>query len=257
MAAKFGPWYYLSLLIVCFVNPQSSIGLNPLAQHNNCAVHIAQYEKQHNIPEGLLHAISKVESGRKDDTGRIVAWPWTINAEGKGFFFASKAEAIAAVLKMQQEGVKSIDVGCMQVNLYYHPKAFSNLSDAFDPVKNVAYAAKFLSGLKNEHASWHTAVAHYHSANPVHHIPYRKTVLNVWNKDIKSGNISLAAGVFENFQSVGFEPSIDRIRRLSNSPRINSNRVRLDGNKVIKAGLVRRVERGATSRLKRYKLNRS
>lgn len=248
MAAAFWPLCHLNLFIVCLLMPQASIGFKPPASHNNCAVHIAQYERQHKIPEGLLHAISKVESGRKDDTGRVVAWPWTINAEGEGFYFATKAEAIAAVIKMMKKGIKSIDVGCMQVNLYHHPKAFSSLSEAFDPVKNVAYAAKFLSGLNNEHSSWHTAIAHYHSANPVHHIPYRKTVLNVWNKDIKAGNVSLAAGVFESFHS-GTEPSLDRIRRLS-----KTRRIKLVDNKVITAGSVRRVERRGTSRLKRLTL---
>ncbi|MBY0292876.1 MAG: lytic transglycosylase domain-containing protein [Alphaproteobacteria bacterium] len=159
---------------------------------NSCATHITQYEKTHRIPEGLLHAISKVESGRKDETGRIVAWPWTINAQGQGYFFPTKQAAIAAVIKMQNKGIKSIDVGCMQVNLYYHPDAFRTLSEAFDPAKNVAYAAHFLARLKNERASWHTAVAHYHSANPTHHIPYRKSVLAAWHQEKKSERVYLA-----------------------------------------------------------------
>lgn len=178
---------------------------------SNCAVHVAQYEKHHNIPSGLLHAISKVESGRKDDTGRLVAWPWTVNAEGQGYYFPSKEAAITAVQKMQLKGVKSIDVGCMQVNLYYHPHAFENLNDAFDPDKNVAYAARFLTGLKNEHASWRTAVAHYHSANPIHHIAYRQNVLGVWDRDLKREGISLA-GIFERETSPAL-PS--RLRRYT------------------------------------------
>jgi len=236
--------------------PQLCLAVGVPHSHNSCAVHIDSYEKAHNIPDGLLHAISKVESGRKDVTGRIVAWPWTVNAEGQGFYFATKAEAIAAVLKMKLKGIKSIDVGCMQVNLYHHPKAFKTLADAFDPLTNVAYAAKFLTGLKNELSTWHKAVAHYHSANPIHHVPYRKSVLNVWNRDLKSGGISLAAGVFESFHSsmenAAVEPSINRIRRLTDSRRIKSER-----NLLISAGskaMVRRVTRGDTSHIRRVKL---
>lgn len=186
----------------------------PTPSLNNCAVHVDQYEKHHNIPTGLLHAISKVESGRKDITGRIVAWPWTVNAEGQGYYFPTKEEAIKAVQRMQLKGIKSIDVGCMQVNLYYHPNAFHTLIDAFDPDKNVAYAAQFLTGLKNEHASWRTAVAHYHSANPVHHTAYRQNVLGVWDRDLKRDGISLAAGVFEGGHSPSL-PGKGRLRRLT------------------------------------------
>lgn len=180
--------------------------------HNNCAIHISQYEKQHAIPTGLLHAISKAESGRKDDTGRIVAWPWTMNVQGQGSFFPTKQAAIAAVQAMQAKGIQSIDVGCMQVNLYYHPRAFRTLEDAFEPSKNVAYAAHFLKTLKNDHRSWQRAIAYYHSANPRHHIPYQKTVLGIWDRDSKRGGFSLAAGIFTQHSS-SFK--MNHIRRLT------------------------------------------
>lgn len=180
--------------------------------HSSCVAHIEQYEKHHGIPAGLLHAISKVESGRKDDTGRIVAWPWTVNAEGQGYYFPTKEVAIAAVRKMQLRGISSIDVGCMQVNLYHHPHAFETLEDAFDPAQNVAYASRFLKALKNEHASWYRAVAHYHSANPIHHIPYQRNVIKAWNRQMKAGGVILAAGVFEEEN----QPKVSRIHRLEN-----------------------------------------
>jgi len=150
--------------------------------HNACSPHLIHHENQRAIPAGLLQAISRVESGRKTPTGQVRAWPWTVNAQGQSYYFATKEAAIAAVQAMLFKGIKSIDVGCMQVNLYHHPRAFKNLDDAFDPAQNVAYAALFLNQLKNEHGSWHTAVAHYHSANPVFHIPYRKSVLAAWRR---------------------------------------------------------------------------
>jgi len=60
-------------------------------------------------------------------------WPWTINAEGQGPYFATRAEAISAVQRLQEQGVRSIDVGCMQVNLLHHPQAFATMEQAFDP----------------------------------------------------------------------------------------------------------------------------
>jgi soluble lytic murein transglycosylase-like protein len=222
---------------------------------NSCAVHVAHYEEQHKIPTGLLHAISKIESGRKDDTGRLVAWPWTVNAEGEGYYFATKEEAVVAVQNMQRKGIQSIDVGCMQINLYYHPNAFKTLEDAFDPVKNVAYAARFLTNLKNEHASWHNAVAHYHSANPIYHIPYRKNVLNRWENDMKTAGISLAAGIFNAVHSKTISSQNNRIRRLS-----SHRTLKLKGSKVVfqasTKGAVRRITRAHSPHIRRVQVSR-
>lgn len=70
-----------------------------------------ELEKEYQIQEHLLTTISSVETGRWDAaTRQNVAWPWTVNAMGKGTFYPSKAEAIRAVKKLQAQGVKSIDV---------------------------------------------------------------------------------------------------------------------------------------------------
>ena len=154
------------------------------AAHQACAVHAAHHEHYKGIPRHLLTAISKVESGRVDQkTGKVSAWPWTLNVEGIGYVYATKEEAIAAVHQFRRQGKKSIDVGCMQVNLHHHPKAFRTLEEALDPHKNIEYASRFLSELKNSHGTWSKAVAHYHSATKELHIPYQKKVLSVWNKE--------------------------------------------------------------------------
>lgn len=119
------------------------------------------------VPDKLLPSIARVESGRLDPaTGRVRPWPWTINVEGAGFFYDNKAEVIAAVQKFQAKGVRSIDVGCMQVNLLHHPRAFSGLDEAFDPAANARYAVKFLTTLYQQTKDWHLATAWYHSATP-------------------------------------------------------------------------------------------
>jgi len=93
-----------------------------------CARAIAQQERRHAIPTGLLHAISHAESGRWDaQNGAIVAWPWTVTTEGKGHFLPNRVDAQAFVQSLQADGVKNIDVGCMQINLKYHPDAFPSL----------------------------------------------------------------------------------------------------------------------------------
>jgi hypothetical protein len=128
-----------------------------------CLGFIKTAEKSQNIPEGVLKTIGFRESGRQLADGRQVPWPWTVNAQGQGRFFETKADAIAFVQALQQQGVDVIDVGCMQVNLHYHPAAFESLDAAFDPATNVAYAGEFLNSLKSETGDWTIASQYYHS----------------------------------------------------------------------------------------------
>lgn len=132
-----------------------------------CQIAVDKAEKNYQIKSNLLQTIASVESGRWNaQAGKRVAWPWTVHANGKGRYYKSKAEAIAAVKDMQQRGITNIDVGCMQINLKYHGEAFANLEEAFDPEKNVAYSAQFLRNLyKRNKQNWTKTAMHYHSRN--------------------------------------------------------------------------------------------
>ena len=65
----------------------------------------------------------------------------------------------------------------------YHPDAFADLEDAFDPSRNVDYAAGFLHSLRQEARSWTKAIALYHSATPVYSAPYRLKVFRAWREE--------------------------------------------------------------------------
>lgn len=148
-----------------------------------CAEPIHQKEREAGIPNQLLVAVALAESGRWDKTDSAsFAWPWTVTAEGKGRFFATKDEAIAQVERLRARGVRNIDVGCMQINLMHHPDAFADLDEAFDPHANVAYATSFLKELFQQSRSWMTAVGNYHSATPEFHMRYRQKVMKLWSE---------------------------------------------------------------------------
>jgi hypothetical protein len=144
-----------------------------------CRQAIRQAAAGSGLPLHMLSAIARVESGRPDRaTGRLLhPWPWTINAEGRGYFFDSKAEAIEFARGLQARGVRSFDTGCLQVNMMYHPNAFRSLDEAFDPLANARYAVKFLTELRDKVGSWEKASAWYHSADPEQGDPYRAKVL--------------------------------------------------------------------------------
>jgi hypothetical protein len=149
-----------------------------------CRAAIQVAERGTAIPPHLMAAIARVESGRPDPaTGEMNPWPWTINAEGQGMVFATKAQAITAVRALQAKGMRSIDVGCMQVNLMHHPQAFASLEQAFDPQANARYAARFLIQLFEQSGAWPIAAAHYHSATPVLAADYSRKVLAVWPEE--------------------------------------------------------------------------
>jgi hypothetical protein len=153
-------------------------------QRKICAEPIRHHEQQAGIPNQLLAAVARAESGRWDKVeSASFAWPWTVTAEGKGQFFANKGEAIAQVKQLRARGVRNIDVGCMQVNLLHHPDAFADLEEALDPQANVAYATSFLKQLFEQKRSWVTAVGNYHSATPEFHFRYREKVMKLWNDE--------------------------------------------------------------------------
>ncbi|MDP6709046.1 MAG: lytic transglycosylase domain-containing protein [Alphaproteobacteria bacterium] len=164
----------------------SALGITIKGDHSRgssvlCRKAVRQAEQRHRIPAQLLSAVSIVESGRWSKARReVIAWPWTVHAEGRGRYLKSKAAAVAEVKRLKARGIKNIDVGCMQVNLRYHPKAFRNLEQAFEPKSNVAYAARFLADLQRETRSWTAAVGRYHSKTPKYNLPYRQKVQAAW-----------------------------------------------------------------------------
>ncbi len=146
-----------------------------------CEAAIASAEIAARLPPRLMTAIAVTESGKLDAaTGRARPWPWTINAEGAGQYFATKADAVAAVKALQARGVRSIDVGCMQVNLMYHPNAFASIEDGFDPTLNTRYAARFLNALYGAKGTWPQAIASYHSETPTLGAAYGAIVMARW-----------------------------------------------------------------------------
>ena len=144
-----------------------------------CAEAIATAERKAAMPPRVLGAIALVESGRPIGR-RVVPWPWSINAGGVGRYFASKAEAIKAVRTLYAAGQRSIDVGCMQINLAAHPQAFDSLDTAFDPPSNADYAARFLQSLYHQSGRLAWAMTAYHSQTPEFAADYARRLLAVW-----------------------------------------------------------------------------
>ncbi|MBF0560468.1 MAG: transglycosylase SLT domain-containing protein [Alphaproteobacteria bacterium] len=154
-----------------------------------CELETLKQERARNYPHLMLTSIARTESGRKLPVRKLkVAWPWSINVHGHGFQFETKATAVAVVKYLLNNNVRSIDVGCMQVNLKHHPTAFKTIEQAFDPAANVDYAATFLGQLLHQYGTWRSAVSHYHSDDPNRQSKYLFKVVRSWY-EIKSQHL--------------------------------------------------------------------
>jgi soluble lytic murein transglycosylase-like protein len=125
---------------------------------NVCEREMVHAAAVHKVPLGMLYAVGITESGRGGSLQ-----PYALNIEGHAAYEASKGAALRAFRKAQRSGAKQIDLGCMQINHHYHARQFGSVEDMLDPAQNVAYAARFLSELRQREGSWTMAIARYHA----------------------------------------------------------------------------------------------
>ena len=78
----------------------------------------------------------------------------------------------------------------MQVNFMYHPNAFKNFYEAFDPDKNVEWAANMLKSLYAKFGTWESAVGYYHSYRKSKRKKYSQKVFNTLSSLKNNKNFS-------------------------------------------------------------------
>lgn len=146
-----------------------------------CERHMAHYARKHDVPLGILYAVGLTESGRK---GQL--HPYALNVEGRSIFARNLRGAIKHFERERRNGAKLIDLGCMQINHYWHRKQFRSVRDMLDPRRNVAYAARFLKQLRRREKSWTLAVARYH-AGPENDPAQKRYVCRVIRNMVRTG----------------------------------------------------------------------
>ena len=146
-----------------------------------CEREMARAARQHGIPLGILYAVGLTETGR-----RGALYPYALGTEGQTVFARNIDDAIASFEAMRHKGIKLIDLGCMQINHYYHGDRFASVRAMFDPAKNVDYAARFLKELKQREGSWTMAVARY-NAGPSNQPAQKRYVCHIVGHLVSSG----------------------------------------------------------------------
>lgn len=210
---------FLSLL-ACLVALATAMPLHAdvLPAGQICADIAREFERAERIPPGLIHTVSLAESGRwSKATGASTPWPWTVTSGRESYYLASKSEAIAKVEELQARGRSNIDVGCMQINLRYHPDAFDNLEAALDPRTNIAYGTGFLKQLRLETRSWGRATAAYHSRHRDRGNAYRDRVYDLWRALPKPRPEVRSAGIQPTRSAGGVKPQ-GAVKRPAREP---------------------------------------
>lgn len=136
---------------------------------------------RYDVPLGILYAVGLTETGRKNSLQ-----PYAMNIEGRAEFFTSQSAAIKRFEEVHAQGTKLIDLGCMQINHYYHRNEFPSVAAMLQPSMNVDYAARFLKRLREREGNWTMAVARYH-AGPNNDPAQKRYVCRVMTNMIATG----------------------------------------------------------------------
>ena len=147
--------------------------LTASGQSNPCLKAIDLLSERMNVPKTLLTQIAKVESGIGSQR---MPWPWSIHVQGKSYYFRTERLASLYIKQLLALGIENFDVGCLQINFYWHKGKVKTLDELLNPLKNTLIAAQFLKELKSQHQSWIKAVAYYHSSDPKKGLTYAKLV---------------------------------------------------------------------------------
>lgn len=140
-----------------------------------CLRAAAQAAERSGVPYDVLRAVSVVETGRNGQP-----WPWTVSVRGEGHWSNTMQDAATLVQAALDQGITNVDLGCFQLNLYWHARAFQSIEDMLDPARNAAYAADFLAEKYAETGDWSLAAAAYHSATPEHADRYQARFDATW-----------------------------------------------------------------------------
>ena len=148
---------------------------------NVCEREMIAAAKKYRVPLGVLYAVGLTETGRRNSL-----YPYALNIEGKSVFPPSRNAAKHDVVVARRSGKKLIDIGCMQINHYYHGDRFASVDQMLEPRANVQYAARFLRDLRKSQGSWTMAVARYH-AGPNNNPAQKRYVCTVIRNMVASG----------------------------------------------------------------------
>ena len=154
----------------------------------DCETLAVEAGRHHGLPEGLLLAIARTESGIAKGSAELRAWPWAANIEGRSHYYDTRQDMLAHLDRVRASDISNFDVGCMQLNYRWHGDGFDDLDGMLDPATNVGYAARYLRRLYDETGSWEGATQYYHSRDPDRGAAYLERVRRMQASIVSPGS---------------------------------------------------------------------
>ncbi len=168
-----------------------------------CESAAATAARETGVPLDVLLAITLTETGRRSGE-RLRPWPWTANAEGEGYWFETREQALDFARRLLNRGQPLFDLGCFQINWRWHGAQFRQPEDLLDPLTAARYAAQLLTSLYDEFGSWEGAAGAYHSRTPQFADRYRARFAQI-RADLR-----------------GTPPPVELAARAESGPRVNT-----------------------------------
>lgn len=141
----------------------------------------------------LLYAVALAESASGRGNNRVAPWAWTLRTNNGAYYAATKKQAIAYLEKLLLSELnerKSIDVGLMQINLFWHGHRVEHPIDLLDPLNNITIGAEILSEtIKSAPNDLELGIGRYHHWSDEKRTRwYAKRVLSIYNNLTQLGS---------------------------------------------------------------------
>lgn len=132
----------------------------------------------------LLYSVALAESasGRGDNT--ISPWPWTLRTMDEAFYAMSREQAVTRLKQLLTFKKRSVDIGFMQVNLFWHGHRVENPVDLLDPITNLKTGAAILSEtISSSPGDLELGIGRYHCwKDEARSRSYGKRVLSIYQQ---------------------------------------------------------------------------
>lgn len=116
------------------------------------------------VPQWVIKKVITHES-KSFKNGEPQPWPWTLNIDGKGWYYRTYNEALVAATFAFENGAERLGVGFGQIEWKWHSKRFGgSFAKALNPTENIKVVCEILreSWQSKKVNSWEDAIAYYH-----------------------------------------------------------------------------------------------
>ncbi|EKO3612268.1 transglycosylase SLT domain-containing protein [Vibrio metschnikovii] len=149
--------FFLSIIFCLVASPQVS------ASYVTVPNYFVSISNKTSVPADILYALAAKETNVKMNNGTVAPWPFTLNVNGKGYWYASYEDMMAATHEFLNEGITSIDIGLFQVNWLWNGHRVQSIEELGEPKKNGLVAAQILLEHYQKHRDWAVAAGRYHN----------------------------------------------------------------------------------------------